>query len=212
MKTETKFNDSTMTSATAISELIQASTLFYSRGWMMGTSGNLSICLDKNHEKHEVNFVITASGKEKGQLTPEDFVHLNNLTPVDNYQPKPSAETALHEMIYHQIANAYAVYHVHTVAATVLSQKATKPFIVFENLEMQKGLGLKTHEAQLELPVYPNSQDIETLAKTIAASIQPNWPGFVLKGHGAYVWGNTPSEAKNRLECLLFLMDCQLQL
>ena len=37
---------------------------------MLGTSGNLSILIDEN----PLRFLITASGNDKGELTEEDFL------------------------------------------------------------------------------------------------------------------------------------------
>lgn len=55
------------------SELIKVSTSFYQRGWMLGTSGNLSILIEEN----PLQFLITVSGKDKGELTEDDFILVN---------------------------------------------------------------------------------------------------------------------------------------
>lgn len=188
--------------------LIKTAKRFYKQGWMLGTSGNLSICL--NHDP--LQYVITASGYDKGELQPEHFVVLGeNQTPVETHSQKPSAETALHEAIYKLIPNIQAVYHVHTVAATVLSRKTTTESILFEDYEMLKGLGADTHATSLSLPVIENTQDIIALANNLKDYVKLTVPGFILKGHGLYTWGQTPQEAKQRVECWEFLFQCKLQ-
>ncbi len=125
---------------------------------------------------------------------------------------KSSAETMLHEMIYSCFPDTGAVYHVHTVTATFLSMHAVDATnsLVFSGLEMLKGLGLPTHEATVRLPVFPNSQDIEALAQTIANQLNPEVPGFILQGHGLYTWGQTPFDARRHVEIWEYLFQFKL--
>ena len=45
---------------------------FWQRGWSLGTSSNYSVVLSKR----PLELLITASGKDKGRLTREDFVRV----------------------------------------------------------------------------------------------------------------------------------------
>jgi methylthioribulose-1-phosphate dehydratase len=88
------------------------------RDWFMGTSGNLAIKV--NDEPLE--FLVTASGKDKRKRTPEDFLLVDGEgKPVEDTPLKPSAETLLHCAIYSG-TNAGCSLHVHTVANNVVSE------------------------------------------------------------------------------------------
>jgi len=50
--------------------LADAARLFYERGWMMGTAGNLSLRLADG------TFWITASSQQKGRLQQADFLRV----------------------------------------------------------------------------------------------------------------------------------------
>lgn len=192
--------------------LIQAARGFYQNGWMAGTAGNLSLRLSEPSQPLE--YLITASGRDKGALTLSDFVRVDaqgqSLEPENPH--KSSAETLLHGTIYQQFPNVGAVYHVHTVEAGLVSTYGTTPqgTLFFEGLEMLKGLGFSTHETEVSLPVLDNSQDMQALSQHLPEKLQPNVPGFLLKGHGLYTWGSTPSEAKRHVEIWDYLFRFKL--
>jgi len=176
----------------AIAILIETAKGFYDKNWMLGTSGNLSL-------RVAPAFMITASGKDKGQLTIHDFVDIN--------APNASAEAKLHEVLYNTFPEVQAVYHVHTVAATILSMEKE---LQFSGLEMLKGLGCSTHDTSIKIPVLENTQDIDALSRILIPQINPDVPGFLLKGHGLYAWGNSPLEAKRHIEIFEFLFQVKL--
>ena len=188
--------------------LIKTAKYFHNNGWMWGTSGNLSICL--NHEP--IQYVITASGFDKGDLQSDNFVLCSeHQTPTEKTLLKPSAETALHEALYKLIPNIAAVYHIHTISSTTLSRNTNEDSLLFDDYEMLKGLGTHTHETSVSLPLIENTQDITHLANTLQQYLHVEVPGLMLKGHGLYTWGQTPHEAKQRVECWEFLFQCKLQ-
>lgn len=172
----------------------------------MGTSGNLSIKIKEN------NFLITASGKDKGELTEEDFLLVDEEgNPTQSSSLKPSAETLLHSTIYKQ-TEANTIYHVHTTNVTLLSmQKMECSSIQFSNLEMLKGLGFKTHDVTVNIPIIDNSQDMKYIASIAPSYIDESIPGLILRGHGIYAWGKTPEEAKRHVEIFEFLFDYRVK-
>ena len=191
----------------AKTELIKVSKNFYDRGWMLGTSGNLSILI----EETPVQFLITASGKDKGELTEDDFILVdeNGKYETKNIELKPSAETLLHSAIYKH-TNAKAVFHVHTTSNTLLSMKSQDK-IIFSDLEMLKGLGFKTHDVKVTIPIIENSQDMKYLAEVAPSYINEDVPGLILKGHGIYAWGNSPQETKRYIEIFEFLFEYRVK-
>lgn len=188
--------------------LIDASRGFYTQGWMMGTAGNLSI---KTRALPELQYVITASGKDKGALTDTDFVRVGAGGQVlEPAGAKSSAETLLHEAVYSLLPEVGAVYHVHTVAATLLSNTTPGHALAFSGLEMIKGLGFDTHETAIELPIVDNTQDIAGLSARAAEFIRADVPGFLVRGHGLYTWGKTSFEARRHVEIWEFLFRYRL--
>ena len=184
---------------------------------MVGTSGNLSISIEKN----PLQFLITASGKDKGELQEDDFILVDCRGVACNAPTvqKPSAETLLHSAIYKH-TNANAVFHVHTVNSTLLSgldksspyNLGSSPYnLEFHGLEMLKGLGFKTHDVKINIPVVENSQDMEYLSGILPSYINEEIPGLLLKGHGIYAWGNSTEEAKRHVEVLEFLFEYRIK-
>ena len=78
---------------------------------------------------------------------------------------------------------------------------------------MQKALtGVTTHETSVLLPIINNSQDMNHLSTILKQRWQQEKfdCGFILRGHGLYVWGNNLQEAKRHLEGIEFLLNCKL--
>jgi methylthioribulose-1-phosphate dehydratase len=186
----------------AIEALIDFGRRAADRGWVAATSGNFSCRVDGGRA------VFTRSGRDKGRLGHDDFL----VDAVDAEPPSTaSAEAPLHLARYREDPATSAVLHVHSRAATVASRRfASQGHVTLEGWEMQKALsGVTTHEARLELPVFPNSQDIPSLAAI--ARPRPGVPGFLLAGHGLYAWGRSVEEASRHVEALDFLLACVLE-
>ena len=192
------------------SELSTVGQLFYQRGWSVGTSSNYSVVL--NHEPLEL--LVTASGKDKGSLTKDDFVLVDEHgAPTSIDQRKSSAETMLHVAIArHQPVGC--ILHTHSTWATEISQLYfDEGGVRIEGYEMLKGLaGITTHEHSFWLEIFDNTQDIESLADRLEArfadSIRPLEYGFLIRRHGLYTWGRDVKEALRHVEILEFLIEC----
>jgi methylthioribulose-1-phosphate dehydratase len=75
---------------------------------------------------------------------------------------------------------------------------------------MLKGLqDVRTHEHSEWLPIVKNSQDMQTLADTIALTLEEHKAahGFLLERHGLYTWGENLAQAKRHIEILEFLLE-----
>ena len=187
---------------------------FHSRGWSVGTSSNYSVIVGRE----PTQLLLTASGKDKGQLGDDDFVLVGqdgqNLRETD---PKPSAETLLHCVLAEHFDDVGAILHTHSVSATLLSQRffAEGGFAI-EGFEMLKGLeGIRTHEHSEWVPIFDNTQDIPALADeirqrfTAAESIDTALGhGFLIRQHGLYTWGKDLFAARRHIEIYEFLFDC----
>jgi methylthioribulose-1-phosphate dehydratase len=179
------------------------------RGWTPATSSNFSQRIDEHH------VAITVSGRDKGRLTEADIMVVDlDGRPVATSQ-KSSAETLLHTQLYRRFADVGCVLHTHSQAQTVASRLyAGAGHVHLEGYELLKAFrGNDTHEAALELPVLPNSQDMHTLAAQVDALLDRAvmW-GYLIDGHGLYAWGRDMAEARRHLEAFEFLLGCELEL
>lgn len=179
---------------------------FYRRGWVLGTSGNFSAVVNQT----PLRLLITASGMHKGQLTPEQFVQIDEQAQVIAGAGRPSDEASLHLTLVRE-RGAQAVLHTHSVWSTILSDAfAAEGGIKITGYEMLKGLaGVRTHEHEEWLPIIENSQEMTALAAKLENVLRahPNAHGFLLRGHGLYTWGKTIGEAQRHIEILEFLLE-----
>lgn len=186
--------------------LIEAGREFARRGWVPATAGNFSARVD------EKTLAITVSGRHKGELRPED-VMLADLHGVSLTEGKrSSAETGLHTQLYRRDPHIGAVLHVHSANATVLS-RIYKGALRLRDYEVLKAFpGVDTHEACVDVPIFPNDQDIERLAARIDAYMDAHGPliAYMIEGHGCYTWGRTLADARRHVEALEFLLECEV--
>ena len=181
---------------------------FGARQWCLATSGNFSVRVDATH------CLITQSGKDKSRLAVDDLM----LCTIDGRSLDPtlkqSAETELHTCLYRHDAAIGAVLHTHSVSATVTSRLAGSRILV-SGFEMQKALrGITTHESEISIPIFDNTQDMAALASQLEEALSRRTdavPGFLIRGHGLYAWGESLQEATRHLEGFEFLIACALQ-
>nr|WP_294916032.1 methylthioribulose 1-phosphate dehydratase [uncultured Neokomagataea sp.] len=186
-------------------DVVRAGQRMDQRGWVPATAGNISRRLPDGR------IAITRSGGHKGFLSVEDVIEITpEGRPVQQGQ-KASAETLLHTQLYAHDASIGAVLHGHSVAATVLSRDEVRDAITLEGYEVLKVFeGQTTHETSLELPLFANDQDIARLATKVAPHLSDMPIGYLIRGHGVYVWGPDMPTALARLEGLEFLLACHL--
>jgi len=186
--------------------LADVATGFHRRGWMLGTSGNLSAVVSRE----PLRLAITRSGVDKGALTPAQVLEVDEAGKVLAGEGKASDETSLHVEIVRK-RDAGSVLHTHSVWGTILSEAhASAGGLALEGYEMLKGLaGVRTHEHREWLPVLANTQDYVALVRDIAATLDrhPGAHGLLLAGHGLYTWGRDVMEAKRHVEILEFLFE-----
>lgn len=178
------------------------------QGWCQGTGGNFSVTV--SHAP--LRLLITRSGVHKRHLAPEDLMVIGpDGRPADGETARPSAEAALHSRIV-ALTGAASVLHVHSVANTLLGEHfANRGGFTLRGYEMLKGLeGVRTHEAEVFVPVLRNSQDMESLSEEVGSllSEQPLPYGFLLAGHGLYTWGDSLAQAQRHVEIFEFLFEC----
>ncbi|NRR21491.1 methylthioribulose 1-phosphate dehydratase [Brevibacillus sp. MS2.2] len=189
----------------AFRRLDDAKLTFARRDWFPGTSGNLSIKI----QNAPLQFAVTASGKDKTKLSPEDYLVVDqDSRPVDETTLKPSAETLIHAVVYKSFPKAGACFHVHTVWNNLISELyfGQRAFSI-QGQELIKGLGIWEENARITVPIVENFADIPTLAAEIEKVITPEVPGVLIRNHGIYTWGGNDFEAKRHLEAFEFLFE-----
>lgn len=179
------------------------------RDWFMGTSGNLAIKVRDN----PIQFLVTASGKDKRKRTDEDFLLVDEFgRPVEETHLKPSAETLLHVEIYRR-TNAGCSLHVHTIDNNVISEVyGDRGEVSFQGQELIKAFDKWEEDAVLRVPIIRNYAHIPTLAKAFSEHVSGDSGAVLIRNHGITVWGRTAFEAKKILEASEFLFRYQLRL
>lgn len=186
-------------------QLVAVAGGFHSRGWMLGTSGNLSAVISRE----PFCIAMTPSGCDKGSLRPEQILMIDDRAQAAG-EARPSAESPLHIMIAKE-RGAEAVLHTHSIWSTMLSDLyGGAGGLAIEGYEMLKGLaGVSTHEHTEWLPIVANSQDMIALAAEVDEILRENKEahGFLLRRHGLYTWGDSLAQARRHVEILEFLLE-----
>ena len=198
----------TLTREQLVEQIIQAGQLLYARGWSPATSSNYSARLSDNQ------VLLTVSGKHKGQLVEDDILATNLQAQSLEPNKKPSAEALLHTQLYNWQAGIQVVLHTHSVNATVLSRIEPAAQIEFTDYELQKAFtGITSHEQPLLVPIFDNEQNITRLAEQVQAWLDthPDCQGYLIRGHGLYVWGPSMHDTLRHLEAFEFLLECELK-
>jgi methylthioribulose-1-phosphate dehydratase len=202
---ESGFEDSEQRLERAVAAVIEAGRKAAVRHWVPATSGNFSARIDEN------TIAITRSGTDKGALTRADVL----IVDLDAPDPRASAEAPLHYALYRDFPSISAVFHIHSPSATVLSHAFAADRVRLTGWELQKAFaGVRSHEAEIEVPVFRNDQDTVRLAalaaKRFVGDRSQLAPGYVIAGHGLYAWGTSPREAWRHTEALETLLTYQL--
>jgi methylthioribulose-1-phosphate dehydratase len=203
--------------------LCEAAHRCSARGWVPATAGNFSF-----RDAVSGRIFITASGLDKGAILPADLLEIDAECRVLAGEGKPSAETSLHGVIYRRDAGAMAIFHVHSIWNTLLSDWFSSPTplaarlkkmsgsapaaVPLEGYELLKALsGVTTHAHRELVPILENSQDYAALAAELAARLreQAGAHGVLLRRHGLYTWGESIAGAWRHLEALEFLFEVE---
>jgi methylthioribulose-1-phosphate dehydratase len=180
---------------------------FYSRDWVLGTSGNFSAVVSTQ----PLRLAITPSTAHKGKLDADRILEIDEHSHVIGAaNGRPSAETLLHLEIV-RARGAGAVLHTHSVWSTILSGiHAHAGGLAIEGFEMLKGLhGVVTHEHTEWVPIVENDQDMTRLSARVRGVLAESAAAhaFILSRHGLYTWGETLADAERHVEILEFLFE-----
>lgn len=181
---------------------------FSGYGWMRGTSGNLSMVIDRD----PLVLAVTASGLEKSELTDADVVLIDErglAADPDETRP-PSAEAGLHAHIAAR-TGANAIFHVHAFDAVIAGHRWPNG-VEIRDMEMLKGIGHVAHNVTVTIPVIENDQDMAVEAARFdevyrhATPVMPEVPVLIVANHGMYAWGSDAAAARRHLEIAEWLL------
>lgn len=181
---------------------------FSGYGWMRGTSGNLSVVV----ERDPLVLAVTASGLDKSELTDRDVVLIDGVgAAIDPSDTRPpSAEAGLHAHIAAR-TGANAVFHVHAFDAVVAGHRWPGG-VEIRDMEMLKGIGHRAHDETVTIPVIRNHQDMTVEAAWFdevyrpATAEVPEVPALIVASHGIYAWGTDIAAARRHLEITEWLL------
>lgn len=188
-------------------ELVEAGRYLYSRDMVPATSGNFSARLSDG------SIAVTVSGRHKGKLTTGDIMRVDASGHSMDGR-RPSAETLLHTHIYARFPQAQVILHPHSVNATVLSM-ISSDCLSLKDYELLKAFpGVTAHDCTVEIPVFDNDQDIARLAAAVDAQLTERCdaPGYLIRGHGFYTWGESIDDVLRHVEAFEFLFSCELRM
>ena len=193
-----------------VQSLINYSRIYYERGCMVATAGNLSV-----FDRESGELWITSSGKHKGRLQEEDFTCMSLdgkiLRETTN---KPSAETSIHQVIYSEIPSANVVLHVHTVTSCKLHFGVTKSNPIkralLPNVEILKAFGDFREEPNFSAIVTYNHGSVLDISRDLGIALRESpsdVPFFLIENHGLTVWGKSVEDANKNLETAEFVLQ-----
>ena len=179
-----------MDSIQAARELIvQTAQYLVRKGFLMATGGNVSVRVAGHNA-----FAITPSNFDYMQMAPEDVCVLDyELNPLAG-EHKPSIESGMHCAIYQVRPDVNAVIHTHQVYASALALIDAPIPALFDEQALFLG-------RSVEIIPYALS-GTEALAKTIAKHVQNHSNAFMMKNHGALVFGTDMARAVHNVAIL----------
>jgi L-fuculose-phosphate aldolase len=166
-------------------DLVRFSKWLYRLGFTPGTSGNLSVRLDRHR------LLVTPTGVSKALLKAADMVIVDLNGTLLAGTRNVTSEISMHLAVYHRREEVEAVVHSHPPIATAFacSGRALNEILC--------------QEAVMTLGAVPLAQYATTGTDEVAASLAPLIPGheaILMANHGVVSYGETLLEAFLKME------------
>ncbi len=168
-------------------ELVKFCRKVYDKGFVSATDGNLSLRLDSGR------ILITPSGKNKGEVQPEDLIIIDTNGNKLEGKGKVSTEAKIHLLAYNSRPEVNAVVHCHPVYATAFATagiELTQP--VFPEVILSLG--------KIPLCKY-GTPSTDELPDSMKPYINHAW-ALLLQNHGAVTLGVSIQDAYYKMEKL----------
>jgi L-fuculose-phosphate aldolase len=176
-------------------DIVLFSKLLHGLGFMPGTSGNLSVRLDRQR------LLVTPTGVSKFLLEPADMVIVDLQGRQLEGSRKVTSELSMHLAVYEHREDVAAVIHSHPPIATAFACA---------------GRGLEEvlcQEAVMTLGIVPLAAYATTGTSEVAASLIPFLPfhdAILMANHGAVSYGDTILKAFQKMETVEHLAHIAL--
>lgn len=184
-------------------------TSLAARGLSVQQWGNVS-----GVDRKQGLIVITPSGLSSGDLRPEDLVVLSLKTgEVIEGGLRPSSDTPTHLVLYRSFKDIGSIVHTHSAYATAWAQ-AGKNIPVFGTTHADHWNGEVFCTRQLRGHEIKKEYELNTgvvITETMQGNDPMQRPGVLVAGHGAFVWGKSPSEALYHATALEFVAELASQ-
>ncbi len=168
-------------------ELVKFCHKVYEKGFVSATDGNLSLRLDSKR------ILITPSGKNKGEVEPEDLLIIDYFGNKLVGKGKVTTEVKIHLLAYNSRPEVNAVVHCHPVYATAFATAGvdlSQP--VFPEVILSIG----------EIPLCRyGTPSTDELPDSMKPFINYAW-AFLLQNHGAVTLGVSIEDAYFKMEKL----------
>jgi len=185
--------------------------LFYSKGWVTGTGGGISI-------KQGSSIFVAPSGVQKERLLPHQMFRLDEggevvAAPSDSTL-RLSQCTPLF-MLAFKLRGAGAVMHSHSKHAVLATLITKGREFCITRVEMIKGIrdgetgAALRYDDKLVVPIIENTPFECDLADSMEQAIKqyPKCQAVLVRRHGVYVWGADWQSAKTMAECFDYLFE-----
>lgn len=173
-------------------ELTKTCKALYDRNLTVSAGGNMSVRLN------EREFIITPSGRNKGNLNPHDMVKMNVSGKVLS-DGKPSIEHKFHIELYKANPDTNSVIHCHPLycVALALTDTPIKSNLTPEGILLLGDVPIVKYHT-------PGSKNLSNDIAKHSTSL-----AMLLSKHGAITQGKSLEEAFNRMEELEFQAKLQ---
>ncbi len=196
-------------------DLINLSKFCADQDLVPATSGNFSARISAQE------VLITASGKDKANLTEADFLIVDLAGKIQSAGSaaaqeslKPSAETLLHTGLYEIFPAVKYVAHYHSTNSAIIARilyARAKKALILDDFELLKAFtGVSSHDHQEIIPIFANTQDIAKLAEQTKNVLNPDSHAYLIAGHGTYIWAESLSALTRQIEALEALIKCYI--
>ena len=187
--------------------------LFYQKGWVAGTGGG--ICCRVGKER----ILMAPTGVHKERVVPEDLFLVDlsgrTLRAPRNRLLRLTECSGIFSLLINR-RGAGSVLHSHALSAVLAADLAEgRERVVFQDLEMLKGIKGVTNIDRHSVPVIRNTQREPELSAEMEKVLDD--PQFdrsfciLVRDHGAYIWGEDLWEAKRHGEVYHFLFEAALE-
>ncbi|MBN1657303.1 MAG: class II aldolase/adducin family protein [Anaerolineae bacterium] len=170
-------------------EIVAACRALVADGYLMATGGNVSVRVPGQDA-----MAITPSSFDYARMTPGDVCVLDwDLNPLLG-EHKPSVESSMHAAIYLARPDVGAVVHTHQVHASALALIDAPIPALFDEQVRYLGRSVEI------IPYAPSGTGL--LRNKIARQVKNGHNAYLMKNHGALVFGHDLERAAHNVEIL----------